>query len=104
MWISGSKITRTILFNIFVDQYFFLLIQIKNIQKQYYAPTESRARKAGAAQMHKKNTTSRHTNNSKRREKKLRQKKHTRKKKQTYKVGDHRGGHPSARTPQQNTY
>ena len=49
-----------------INQY--LLIQIKNIQKQYYAPTESRARKAGAVQMHrKKNTTSRHTNNSKKR-------------------------------------
>jgi len=39
-----------------VDQ--CLLIRIKNIQKQYYAPTESRARKAGAVQVHrKKNTT-----------------------------------------------
>ena len=35
-----------------INQY--LLIQIKNIQKQYYPPTETRARKAGAAQMHKK--------------------------------------------------
>ena len=30
------------------------------------------------------------------REKKIRQK--------TYKAGDHRGGHPSVRTPEQNTY
>ena len=86
-----------------INQY--LSIQIKNIQKQYYAPTESRARKAGAAQMHKKNTTSRHTNNSKKRERKTKTKKDIREKKnKTYKVGDHRGGHPSARTPEQNKY
>ena len=53
-------------------------------QKQYYAPTESRARNAGTVQMHKKNTTSHH--------------------KKKYKIGDNRGVHPSAKIPQQNIY